>query len=272
MQGDDVETCVLIKGRLLKVTSNYCPSPPPKKKKGQTIFEFSNQSRMRCLRFSATVDWPNAIGGRFITLTYPPQRESHSAEDRKKHLYVFHRSLEKYLDRHVAIMWRVEWLRRQSGSTKGNLAPHIHLLTFSNEYIPFWLVNTWWQRAIDWKQYVRTECRKVENEKQAGAYVSKYVAKSTDSPSLVNVPKRNKTGRHYGYKRAAQIPRCAGVTIVGTSPEFLAALRDIGFSTLPDYRPDCDVGFTLLGDNADMWKEVVLQLAIDEGLVVEYDH
>ena len=269
---DKLEITVKIRGKCVHVTSNFCPSPPPRKKKGSIIKAFSKAARMRVLRFSATVDWSRGIGGRFITLTYPDERVRHDKGDRKKHLYIFCRSMERHMGTKIPLVWRVEWKERESGIFQGKAAPHVHMLVFTSLFIPYWLVNEWWKQAIGWDAYVRTECRAVSNERMAGAYVSKYVAKVDENYSLVNVLKGNSTGRHYGYKRPAQIPRCSGVTILGGTANFFSRLRDIAFRELPNDFRDGDASYTLLGEKAERWKEIIVENALAEGLIVEYDH
>jgi hypothetical protein len=177
--------------------------------------------------------------------------------------------MEKHLGREMPLLWRVEWVPRKSGTYLHHWIPHIHLLTFVRKFIPHQLVKRWWGQAITWDGYLRTECKRVQSESLAGYYVAKYTAKMADDPSLVNHLKGNIRGRHYGYKRLSLIPRHARVAVLGNTPRFRTALGEIGMAELPDHRPDEEVSFTLLGEKAERWKEIIMQIAVDEGLTRE---
>lgn len=110
-----------------------------------TIKEFSYKSRLRLMRVLARVR-RSALLPLFITLTYP----NLFPEDPQ----VWKRDLDNWVARlqrmfpGAGLVWRLEIVPRKSGSNKGKLAPHFHLLVWGVELTPwfkYWLSRTWYQ-------------------------------------------------------------------------------------------------------------------------------
>lgn len=258
----DVPPQLIIQGNVLTFKSGLAYQPPPASAAGRCIRGFTKSARLRLIKYVATIDFKSLNNSIFITLTYPPEKETVSYRERGKHRYLFMRRLEGYLGGQVCGLWRTEWVRRKSGSTKGNIAPHFHLLLFGIPYIPWRIVREWWGKAIGHIGYVKTDIRRVRGEKGAAYYVSKYCAKP-DEASLVNALQLNGIdGRHWGYHRGKLIPRHQEDVIEKPSEEQLAYTWNLLNQVWPGHPFEKGESFTLMGEYVARAHEIIRLMGI----------
>lgn len=210
---------------------------------------FSPGSRRRLLFRLARVKWPRREGVKFVTLTYPDEYKDRKFRRRTIDRDLFHRHVENYLGMNTAALWRTEWEVRKSGMCKGHLFPHNHLIIFTRSFLPHALLRQWWQSAIGWHQYVRTEVKLPKRVENAAHYAAKYLTQY-DSPSLVYVSYlSNLPGRPWGIKRPRLVPWSPCRSIEDVPPALICALRERASRM---YKPIGNVvagGFTLLRDD-----------------------
>lgn len=188
---------------------NWLKSPPPDRR--GTIGGFSRGARLRLLKEIAVIDWDAAGDCLFLTLTYPDSLGPCTYKERSKHRYLLQRSIEKYLGRHVATLWRTEWQDRKSGARLGQIMPHLHVLLFGVEYLPWQDLRTWWRSAIGVKGPCHTYVQHVANGTGAAKYAAKYAAKDCSSSLVSAAYLNNLFGRAWGMTRKQSIPRAAKV-------------------------------------------------------------
>ncbi|MDZ7659639.1 hypothetical protein [Fodinibius sp.] len=176
-------------GRFKKVNQ------PPKREAGD-IKGFSRKSRLRLLKKTNRVDHENKSKPYFVTLTYP-ERYPVDREEYKSDLDTFLKRLKRAAG-DVEYLWRLEAQKRG--------APHYHLLLYIERDINLslfkkWVSQNWFevvQRNWDIKdgKHLRagTNCKRINDFRQASYYVSKYMAK-TDDEKLKN------QGRYWGASR-----------------------------------------------------------------------
>jgi len=90
------------------------------------IVEFTPASRRRMLELLAKVE--QAAVPLAFTLTYPDNFPLYR-EDYKGHLEAFCDRMQRRWPG-AAVIWKLEFKERQSGTNKGKIAPHYHLLVF----------------------------------------------------------------------------------------------------------------------------------------------
>jgi hypothetical protein len=217
------------------------------KPKGAT--QFSAASRFRLLKILNTIDFVEASPTWFVTLTYPDWPKAPVAKETNIHRYVINRYIEKYLGEKVSIIWRLEWMPRQTGKNVGLYMPHFHLMIFRANHLDELHVAESWQKTLGVEEYLQTKVIKMVNERQVGYYVAKYCAKVEDGildiAAYLNKPK----GRHWGLMRPKLLPVHQEVIIKAEwSPRVAKALeraRQIRYNGAP-----YEGSFTLLGDQA----------------------
>lgn len=215
------------------------------------IKEFSRASRLRLLKFIATVAWGKIPMTLFITLTYPDGVTWDDAEIRRKQKYLFHRYIEKHLGRRVAGIWRLEWKVRQSGANRGMFVPHFHLLLFGVGFLHHKLIRQWWRNVLGAKGPLATDVQGIRSAKRASIYVSKYVAKLPDASSLDNGAYRNNPGRAWGYFRRRDIPRETRIIVDNLNGDEIDWLV-MRANEIQSWRlPGDDQGFVVLGEMAE---------------------
>jgi len=241
-------------------------SPPTDK----TVKHFSRASRLRLLKHIARMDW-NGIGeSLFITLTYPDQVGQRTKEQRTYDRSRIVQEIERFAKKRVPILWRCEWVPRKSGRRKGKLECHLHLMVFGVARIPWQLLRRWWQRIIEWPNYVRTDIRKCIDGKMAAKYVAKYCAKVGQASSLVNAPYLNMGGRHWGVCRRSLIPKHPQRIELELSPVQVSVLRSVAAAILPLYDERYDSSFTLLGDKAEKIISLWWENCLDDETLIGY--
>lgn len=231
------------------------------------ISTFTAQSRMRMFKMTATIDWTAARTGVFITLTFPDACLPMLASERMRALWEFFRRLETYLGHQVSALWRVEWLPRESGRFKGQAMPHFHLIVFDVRYFPYNVCNWTWKEVLGrecW-EYTRTECERLSNERQHGAYIAKYAAKLPSS--LVSVAYSRIDGKHWGYYRLKNLPRATMEYFTDVPLKTVRELRAMAAEHLRWYDPQTDLGFCILTRFGRRLARRALQLLLDSEAV-----
>lgn len=247
---------------LLEIT--YVAAKPRKRlsKRRGTVGVFSRQSRLRVMRVCSSIAWERGMPGVFVTLTYPDDRVVTSGPVRTAERDSFFAMLERYLRRHVPILWRTEWKARLTGRYTGHAAPHVHLIILSCSFINCSMVNRMWCGVLGADGYVRTDIRKIYTPDHVGRYVAKYTAKLPDDLSLVNTSKISVEGRHWGIHRRPLIPWGERNVFVNV-PKSLIALAENGACTVfPHFTRGAKQGFSLFGKIAEKIGEEIWLRAI----------
>lgn len=238
------------------------PPIPPVHKRGK-ISDFSRASRLRLLKFIATVAWGKIPTSLFITLTYPDLAQWDDKDVRRQQKYLFHRYVEKHLKRDVCGIWRVEWKARKSGPCRGMFVPHFHLLLFGVGFLHWKLIRQWWRTILRHKGKLATDVKGCRSAKKASIYVSKYVAKLPDDGCLDNGAYCNNQGKHWGYFRPEQIPRESRVILDNLNGDEIDWLVCRANEFVKWRLPGDTNGFVVLGDMADFLFSEFEQWRID---------
>lgn len=236
-----------IQGELTEVKRrlNY-PMGPPTCKRG-IIYGFSQASRMNMLRNVARINWTQVRKSSFITLTYPDAVEYASYRERAKHRYVFHRYLEKYLGKKVAMLWRTEWKPRLSGEHVGKVAPHLHLVVFECPRIPWQTIRAWWRQAIGHVGYVHTFIQAIKGADGPARYCCKYMAKDDSLVSSAYLNNPLPTGRAWGLTRPSLIPMHPVSLFCRLQDQDIIVVKRYAIERFANYSMDLGGGFTLFG-------------------------
>jgi hypothetical protein len=218
--------------------------------KKSMVFHFSRQSRLNLLKIIAAVDWPKMDVPLFITLTYRDDCFPVDARQMGIERWRFQRYAEQYLKKTVPTLWRIEWKPRQSGSKKGYLCPHYHLLMFTPAFLPAELVKEWWQKALCTDMYVRTDVQRASSGQNGGYYVAKYASK--DSSSLVHAAYLNTAhaGRTWGIMRKELMAYHSRVVVRKRADDFGPEQLGRALNALGIPRPYWSSAFTLFGTQA----------------------
>jgi len=237
------------------------------------ITSFSRKSRKRLIEQFARVR--SAEYGAFITLTYPGLWHGDYGKS-KRDLKNFKRRFERKYPA-VAGFWRLEIKPRKSGVSKGELAPHYHLVAFgldvSDEItaleVKTWILTAWNEiaGAGDLDHLKRgADVSEIRNRRHARHYVSKYAAKVDDiSDGYIGNRCRTKVlcGRRWGtfgnldvaLAVVFTIPHKAAVELRRVIVRWMASKDNPYASKLSRYNEW--VGFTAfgLGDlSNDAWR------------------
>jgi hypothetical protein len=256
--------CITLRGEL----ADYKRQKPPIR---NAISTFTKRSRLRMLKFAASVDWPRSGDGLFVTLTYPPENVPQTVAERNTQRYLIHRHMEKHLGREIPLMWRIEWKPRLSGKTKGNAEPHLHMILFGVPFISHGVLREAWQSTIHAKRWSSVWIDRLSDGKKFGIYMSKYAAKLPDKASLDNVSYLNISGRHYGYQRKSLIPRLPRTVFHDVPFHVVERLGVMQRHYDQQWEQTDGKGFCLLGKRADAWHAEIMRLCLDEGVAVSYD-
>jgi len=211
----------------------------------------------------ASLDWKRAGKGVFVTLTFPDEVWPKTKDERLRAMAEWFRKMERFLGKKVGAIWRVEWEERLTGTNKGKFLPHFHLIIFSVGYIPYRYVNLCWKESLRHEGYVRTEIKRLGNEKKTGYYVSKYCAKVPPLSSLVSVAYSRIDGKHWGYYRIKLLPRSPKRYFSDLSLATVEKLRNTAVSCLPWYDKETDAGFCIMGEFGRKLSAKALQFLLD---------
>lgn len=202
---------VYIDGSLVKVTTERIKvnsdGNGEKKSPRGAVVSFSRGSRRRLLRLIAKTDRGNKP--LFVTLTYPDVFNG-DFEKWKRDMDVFGKRFVRAF-KGGSFVWRVEFMPRKTGSSKGLIAPHYHLLVWGvrlSELREF--ADRAWFDAVGsgskahFKAGVR--CQYIRKWSGTISYVSKYIAKIDELPLTWK-------GRVWGVVARKNVPWSAIVVI-----------------------------------------------------------
>ena len=223
----------------------------PKGEKGRgEVTHFSVRSRFRVFCLMMKIDWSKIGKSLFVTLTYPNFLRPNDKDEMNVHRALFARYVEGYKEKHVVILWRVEWQDRKTGPMRHYLYPHIHLLVLNVQYIHHSKVNGWWRKIIGYhpKRKLRTETKRAYGAKGCLSYVSKYCGKIG---SLVIGPYLNNPiqGRQWGILRRKELPLHEEHYVETTMNDELWQAYSQGFKANGDVKYN-NQSFTLFGPQA----------------------
>jgi hypothetical protein len=142
---------------------------------------FSKQSRRRILRIVATIK--RIEKPVFVTCTYPDNFPTEGAA-MKTHLTKFFKRITRAFPGAI-VLWRLEPQKRKSGTNKGEIAPHYHMLIWK---VPFgklweWIPVNWYEvvNSGDEKHLLAgTRVEPVRSVHGVLNYTSKYICKSLE--------------------------------------------------------------------------------------------
>jgi hypothetical protein len=172
------------------------------------IVEFSNKARLNLFKFQNTIDWTRIGRSQFLTFTYPDEVLPRTHKQLNVDRYLIHRSIENIKGRRIAVMWRKEYVTRQTGIHIGTLQPHWHLIAFDVGFFPYKDLRVAWKKHLHVQNEPDMDFEEIDCGEKAGYYIAKYTAKPHEPYRLGNIPNLNKIGRHYGMMRRELIPRC----------------------------------------------------------------
>jgi hypothetical protein len=161
---------------------------------------FSRWSRRRLLELLHTVERGAALPV-FVTLTFPdffPTIE----EARTKLDSWLKRIRRKFPE--ASAVWRLETIDRKSGSNRGQVAPHFHLMVWGvGEGDGAWMSEAWWE--VNGKSdyaHLRHGCdaQQIESWRGVASYVGKYMSKDSEHECR---------GRVWGIHNRARLPVAA---------------------------------------------------------------
>jgi hypothetical protein len=115
--------------------------------------------------------------------------------------------------------------------------------------------------------YVRTDIKRLANEKQHGAYIAKYAAKVPDSVLLSLSHIAAIDGKHWGVIKRKLLPRSAREYFEDVPLETAMQLRQIAAKQLPWFDLQRDKGFCLFTRFGRRLARECLQLLLDSDAV-----
>jgi hypothetical protein len=251
-----------VQGQLVEFHRGVSHSTVPCDTPRGVVDGFSAAARLRLLKRIATINWSEIPMSIFLTLTYPDECAERTYKQRGQDRFMFMRHIEKHLGRKVCGVWRVEWLPRRSGTLKGMILPHYHILLFGVSFVHYREINRWWKCVLHHDGYVRTEVKLARSPQMAGMYVAKYMSKKTERASLVNGAYLNNPGRHYGYHRASMIPRHLEDWLDNPTDQQVAELTRFANEVLPWLNKHHTGSWTLLGTYADRAREIMRKIGL----------
>jgi hypothetical protein len=241
---------VISQGKLLTVSITDYPYAPPQNVKRGIVDSFSRASRLRLLKYIATIDWESIASGVLITLTYPDSRLGRDKDTRNKDRSRFLRDIEKHLGGKVSGIWRTEYEPRKSGANQGVIVPHLHFLLIRESFVCHKVVRKIWRKILKVHGPLSTDVRAAKNGELASFYIAKYMSKVHSLLSLDNCAYLNTHGRHWGTIRKQFIPICPHEVLDGLDEDEIAFLIATGQQRLPWVDMTLPHTFSLLGKNA----------------------
>jgi hypothetical protein len=197
------------------------------------------------------IDWKGREEVLFCTLTYPDSVSERDYKRRSMDRYLWHRFVEKYLNAMIPTIWRVEWKPRLTGSRKGRVEPHWHLLLLTREFLPHDKVREWWRKSIGYGDGpLSTDIRRVSGTEGAIRYVAKYTAKCTSLDIVTYHNNLAISGRHWGVLRRSLIPLAEQVIYTSLELGQIKDLQAYARSRSSRYDEFGAAGFTAFGKDA----------------------
>lgn len=251
-------------GELLEITYINPNKEYRKPGKRKPVTTFTKSARLRMLRTVASVEWDSFKKGVFITLTYPPGYEGRPLQKRNQDRYVFLRSMEKHLGRKVGALWRIEWEKRKSGRTAGQLCSHVHIIVFNCRFIDKEIVRDGWRRALNADGPLITWIDGISSGRKAARYVTKYCSKVPDASVLDDASYLNTVGRHWGMHRKELIPFAWRHHIPFLDDRSIQIAENLAAMTFRFFTRGTSVGFSIFGANAKKVGEEIFLRDIDK--------
>jgi hypothetical protein len=253
-----------IQGNLFQFKESWNWNQSPRLPKRGQIGGFSSAARLRMIKEIAVIDWTQTGRCLFLTLTYPDSLGLRTYKERTKDRTLVTRRIERYLGREIATLWRLEWKARKSGERTGSMMPHLHMLLFGVEYIPWDDIRMWWRQVLGYDGQLHTYVQRIKNGEHAAKYAAKYAAKDGSS-SLVNAAYLDGLlGRAWGVTRAKLIPRAALTTYRNLPRAVERALRVLGSEMRHHNAPESQGSYCVIGDAAGGIVKKILAGALPE--------
>lgn len=251
-----------VQGDLLEYGVSHHSIVPVSTKPRGIIKEFSRATRLRMLKFIATIDWSRITSGHFMTFTYPDAVAHRPLVERKKDLSLLLRWMEKDRGRLLSGLYRWEWMPRQTGTLIGQHCPHMHLIFFDLPFFPYAKIHDWWRRRLGVSEPIHFDGKLLKEAEMAGMYVCKYVGKVSDPYRLVNDASCNIRGKQWGLVRKAGIPRHRRFLATGLTQRQWEALEEYAYGCMETVDPNREAGFSLLGDRCKLGLEILRSLGL----------
>lgn len=239
------------------------PRPGPEKHERGKVETFSAKSRLRMLCWLNRLAWHEKGNTLFVTLTFPDGTVSQEKKVVHQYLYLWHRYLEKHVGKNVPVVWRLEFEPRKSGVWRWHYVPHFHLLLFGVKYIHHSRIKEWWNKALGFDGYVRTDIGRPRNRKQVWAYIAKYCAKRDGS--LVIGPYLNNPfpGRRWGILRRSDLPLAELHSMREFDCEYIEDAYFAALQANPHIDQYNNKSFTLLGESANEIGDFIFMTDVD---------
>lgn len=241
----------------------------PTKVRG-VIREYSRGSRMRFLRWTATVDWDKVPESQFLTLTYPDSSADVTmvkATSQRSHIC---RWIERRLECNTPCVWRKEYKSRSTGEYKDSMVHHWHLLVFTKIVIDECDLRREWMRELGTSQYTQVDSRMMDSGVGGVRYLAKYMQKPEGFVSLDNGAYLTKCGRPWGVTRKELVPIHAEHRRTDLSDELIDEICDRINGTYMVPYSEINSTVTCMGDRASEAMRIireVLSLTVDGGNV-----
>lgn len=208
---------------------------------------WSRGSRMNLLRYINRVDWSRIAAGLFITLTYPDADIAFTSALRTRQRSHFVLKLERQMCEKLPVVWRTEFEERKSGVYTGKLAPHHHLMIFTDKYVSQPLVKVLWSQVIESTHpYLQVNVRKIKGVFGAAKYIAKYVSKWKPLDIAVYLNSPCEFGRQWGVMRPSLIPMVSKSEFKLAADEAVRA-TDLGRVTGKSWDSEIPAGYTIFG-------------------------
>ena len=184
-----------------------------------SVVGFSSASRRRLMQIIASLE----RGERpvFVTMTYPDIFPKELGKW-KRDIDVFGKRLARRYPS-AGFIWRIEFKERKTGASKGEIAPHFHLLVYGAGYRDLlgWVPKIWWTVVGSGNEDHMKAGTRVELVHSWGGimrYVGKYIAKEEDYPE-------NWQGRVWGIIGRAGLPWAVEIVISLTDEQGIKLVR-----------------------------------------------
>jgi len=211
------------------------------------------------LRTCAKIDWQLTLPALFITLTTPDELADTSPAERTRQREGFQRRMETFLGKKVSSLWRIEWKRRRSGSLKGKLVHHFHLIICNVAWIPWREVRKWWSLSIGHTGILKTWIERIGSPLQCASYLCKYMSKVPSLDYGAYLRKDESIGRQWGMLRPKGIPRAARQRVFHLWEDDLEFLSKVASEKIPEFGKYGPMSFTLFGDDVREGLEIYFE-------------
>ena len=150
----------------------YTRTYTPTRKGGRTMANEQNAKRARRnIHDIVNANWTKY--SKFITLTYAEPQFDY--DKLAHHFHIFRKRLRRKGIK-FPYLWIVEHQKERGQKENNDGSLHIHLLAFTDAYIPYEIINDAWVHGF---VKINANAKKATNP---GAYVAKYIQKETMPP------------------------------------------------------------------------------------------